>query len=990
MAGIGSVNFGGMASGLDTNQIMDDLMRVEAQPLTRLQRQQSESQNTRDTFTSMKSSLLDLQAKASELKTATSFGAFSASSSLEEALVANATTSASEGNFSIEILQLAQAETLSSNSYSTINTDLGLSGEIVFNATSVSVRSTDSLMDIRNGINALNDGISASILKVSDNDNRLIITSSQQGTDGFIIGNVGADDVLGALGFVDDSSSVREVENGSVMSQTLSSANSTIGSLLDLSVEAAGTVSIRNQSLSIDLSTDSLTGIRDKINDLALSGVTAIVETISDDDITSYRLAISGTEDFTDNNSVLETLGILERGNTGTYGRFASASLIESAKNGDTVDSQSKLSYMGAEDGETITISGTNVDGTSVSSSITIDKSMRISDVLSEIESTFNGNVSASVSEGKIEVTSTVAGANKLSFGLSAENELGGQLDFGSMTTVEMGRDRLLSEGLDSKLVVNNIELSRRTNEINDAITGLNLSLRDAEVGTTINITVERDRETIKGKIEAFTESYNSYIDFFNANSKYDSDTKTAGPLLGDITARTVQSNLENVLRGSVSDGSMTYNQLTQIGIETSTDGKLEIDSAKLNDALNDDIDSLIELFTANRKSSDNDVIFVYHTEKTRAGSYDVSITQSAEIAETESSVIHGATATEGTLSISDNYGRELSIEYTKNMSLDDIANSINDEAETAYVEMKNSDTALLTNGGQVATQSSTIEDLAAVAITTGDTINIQATDHDGREFERIIALDEGDVTIQDILDAVEDMNDQQLIASIDSQGKIQIEDRDTGTSNIALSFSSTVANLNFGTFSSVQQGRSSVIITAEVTDDSTLKISQKEFGASKAFTVSGVSALGINDGTYAGLDIEGTINGVAGTGNGQSLTASTSDENTRGIIIRSAITAAELAVEGPSQGSITLVSGIAEALYSKLVTMTSSVDGFIQSKIDSIDLSINSLDDRMDNMNSRLAQTRERLQRRFTQLEMAMSRLQSLQATLNSSLGAL
>ncbi len=998
-ASVGSVNFGGLASGLDTNQIISDLMTIETQPLTRLEDKQSEVSEKRDTFTTMRSMLLDLQTAASGLKSASSFGTFSASSSDEEALVVSATTSASEGNYSVKILSLAQAETLSSNSFSSTSTDLGLSGEIVLNTNSITIRATDSLIDIRNGINALNDGVNASILKISDSDYRLILSSEDQGEEGFSLGNVGGGDALQQLGFVDDTASVRKVEDGNVLSLELSSANSTIGSLLDISSEAAGTVTIRNKSVSIDLGNDTLSSIRDKINDLGVQGVSATIETVTNSSSTSYRLAISGTQEFEDDNNVLETIGILERGTGGTYAEFSSSTLYASSNghggwqtdsvSASEISSNTKLTSMGAETGETITISGTDVDGSSVSGTINVSHSTSVSNILDQIESIFNDNVTASVEDGKLTVTSNVAGTTSLSFSIDAGNENGGTLDFGTVSTVTEGRDRLLAEGQNSTLVVNNIQVSRDSNDVSDVITGLKLSLREADVDTTLNITVERDRDTIKEKILDFVSVYNDYMSFYNVNTDYDSETEQAGLLLGDITARTAQSLIQDVLRGTVYGEDMAYSQLIQIGIETTTEGKLEIDSSKLNDALNDDIDSVIELFTATRESSDNDIIFVYHSDKTEAGTYDVNITQAAEKAAAASEVINGATGKEGTINITDNYDRSLSIDFDRSMKLEDIASSINEEASTSYSEIKKSDTAMISADGAAAKQNTAISALEGVTVGDGDTVTVIATNSSGREYERIIELDDT-TTIQNILDEVEDMNDQQVIASIDSSGQLMVEDIDTGKSRIALSITSTIDSLNFGTFSTYQQGRSSVIINAEVTSDGRLEISHQEYGSNNTFTIEGAEDLGIKSDTYAGVDVAGTINGYEGVGNGQSLSASNEDEQTKGIIIKTAITAAELAVEGSEQGSITLISGIGDALYGELSSMTSSVDGFIQAKIDSIDISLDSLDEQMDRMEVRLEQTRASLERKYTQLEIAMSQLQTLQQTLSSQLGSL
>jgi len=992
MAGIGSVNFGGLISGLDTNQLVDDLVKVDSRPLKRLEERKTDLTKKRDTFTSMKSNLLELKTKAFELKTASSFGAFSASSSDEEALNVNASTSANEGNFSIKILSLAQAETLSGNSYEAVDTDLGYSGEIVLNGRSLRIRTTDSLQDIRNGINSLDAGVTASILKVSDTDYRLIITADTKGVEGFTISNAGASDILGTLGFTDSTKSVRETENGKVLSVNFASAGTTIGSLLDISSKASGTVKIRNKYVSIDLETDTLSTIRDKINDAGINGVTASVESVTENGTTEYRLAITGTEEFTDDGNVLETLGILARGTSGTYAEFQTSALFTSNGSSKAAADSTKLTTLGAVVGETVTISGTDVDGTAVSRTVTIDKHTKIDDILSAVEEAFNDNVTASIDGGRITIRSNVAGSNSLSVSLDAGNEYGGELDFGTVTTVTEGRDRLLVEGQDARIVVNNVEVTRNTNEINDILSGLNLTLKKADPDTVINITVERDRDTIKEKIEDFVKAFNDVIDFVNERSQYDEDKEEAGPLLGDLTARTVVSRIRDAIRSTVFDGDFAYNQLVQIGIETTTEGKLTVDSAKLKDALNDDIDSVISLFTATRETSDNDIAFVYHSEKTKPGTYDVTITRAAERAEVESDAIEGNVGTSGTITITDNYDSELTVDFTEDMTVEDIANSINEEAENTYTRMIRSSTALKQSGGSAAiTQNTGIGDIDGVTVEEGDTITVTATNRDGKSYQRVITLEgDGDTTVQDILDAIESMNDYEVTASIDTSGRILVEDRTAGASEIDVTIETTVEGLDFGTFETTREGRNEVIITAEVTEDNRLKIIHENYGSSNTFTISGASALGIEDGEYQGVDIAGSINGAEGTGNGQTLTAAADDENTRGIVIRSAITPEELAEEGPSQGTITLISGIADKLYAELSLLTNPVDGFIQAKIDSLEISLDSMSSQMESLKERIELRRERYVRKFTELEQALAKLQSLQQSLSSSLSSL
>ena len=50
MASIGAVNFGGLASGIDTQKLMEDLIKVDSIPLTRLESRQAELSKKSTTF----------------------------------------------------------------------------------------------------------------------------------------------------------------------------------------------------------------------------------------------------------------------------------------------------------------------------------------------------------------------------------------------------------------------------------------------------------------------------------------------------------------------------------------------------------------------------------------------------------------------------------------------------------------------------------------------------------------------------------------------------------------------------------------------------------------------------------------------------------------------------------------------------------------------------------------------------------------------------
>ncbi|MHB9030637.1 MAG: flagellar filament capping protein FliD, partial [Candidatus Latescibacterota bacterium] len=687
--------------------------------------------------------------------------------------------------------------------------------------------------------------------------------------------------ILGSLGITDGTKKVREVSGGKAFSAAFDTADSTIGSLTGISSQARGTVSIRNRQLGIDLSTDTLSSVRDKINALGINGVSAEVETVAENGKSRFRLSISGTEDFTDDGNVLESLGLLEGGTTGVRAKFQTGALVSDHGN---ADASEKLTHFGAIAGETITISGDDANGASVMRQFTIDTATKISDLLSQIEDAFSGDITAAFENGRISLESVAAGENALSVRITANGEYGGSLDFGTISTVAGGRERLLSEGKDTQILVNNVTVTRSSNEINDVLAGLSLNLKKADPDEEITITVSRDTDVIKKKIEDFVKAYNDLAEFVDQNSQYDQETKTAGALNGDSTTRTVLSRIRGVLRQTVGADDSAFNLLVQAGVEFTAEGRLNIVPSKFDEALKTEIKSLASLFSATRASSNSDIDFVYNTSKTVPGSYAVEITRAAERAMVQSG--ETTVPASGKLTVADNFGSSLSIDYGAGESPSDIVNRLNVEARKTYSEILESNRTMTDSDQSPVTQNTVIGEIAGVTVKSGDSITLAVTDHNGKAYQRKITLASPESnTIQDVLNTIEGMADNTVSASIDAEGRIRVQDLNPGTSNLTLSVSTTVDGLDFGTFSAAQKGRNTVSVEATVTDGR-FSLAHLAYGSSNTLTVSGGAGLGLAEGEYQGIDAAGTINGQAGTGKGQSLSASAGDASAQGITV--------------------------------------------------------------------------------------------------------
>ena len=137
------------------------------------------------------------------------------------------------------------------------------------------------------------------------------------------------------------------------------------------------------------------------------------------------------------------------------------------------------------------------------------------------------------------------------------------------------------------------ITVTRPGNDITDVVPGLTLKLHSADPGNPVTLDVQRDDEKLSEKIQAFVDAYNSLVDFVRTQSRFDEETKKAGPLSGNPTLRSLQFALQKALQGtSANPYQFTGNPLRSIGefgIEIGSDGRLSLNATELTEKLDED-----------------------------------------------------------------------------------------------------------------------------------------------------------------------------------------------------------------------------------------------------------------------------------------------------------------------------------------------------------------------------------------------------------------
>lgn len=147
---------------------------------------------------------------------------------------------------------------------------------------------------------------------------------------------------------------------------------------------------------------------------------------------------------------------------------------------------------------------------------------------------------------------------------------------------------------LDSQIKINGLTISRSTNTISDAVSGVTLNLKGA--GTS-NVSVSSDPGSLKSKIAAFVDAFNGLQDFIATQQKGDSDGKPTGILANDLTLRAARNSLRDISNMTSSDNGGAFANLLQIGISRDDAGKLKIDQETLNDKLKTSFSDVKALF---------------------------------------------------------------------------------------------------------------------------------------------------------------------------------------------------------------------------------------------------------------------------------------------------------------------------------------------------------------------------------------------------------
>lgn len=233
----------GLVTGLNTSDIIRQLMQIERQPQTRLKTQQNVAQRTIDAYRGVNTLLLSLKNLGESLTTGTAWSLAKATSSDATRVTAQATAGAKAGSLTFTVDQLAAAGmSASSGTVTGTATAVATSGSTVrltkgITETTINV-GDGTLASVVKAINDAGAGVTAAAVQVSTGEYKLQLTSTTTGANTSISlddgagGNPFAASTLGAVGQVVLGKDAK-LQVGGAAGYTVTRATNTISDLLD-------------------------------------------------------------------------------------------------------------------------------------------------------------------------------------------------------------------------------------------------------------------------------------------------------------------------------------------------------------------------------------------------------------------------------------------------------------------------------------------------------------------------------------------------------------------------------------------------------------------------------------------------------------------------------------------------------------------------------------------------------------------------------------
>jgi flagellar hook-associated protein 2 len=148
----------------------------------------------------------------------------------------------------------------------------------------------------------------------------------------------------------------------------------------------------------------------------------------------------------------------------------------------------------------------------------------------------------------------------------------------------------------DAHIKVDGIDVTRSTNLVSGAIPGVSFALSDLTT-TTAKLTVASDPGALTTKLQSFVSAYNDVVSSAHVTAGYGTLKASNSRLAGDSTIRTTLERVSRAFGDTVAGTSGKYQSFASVGLSSTRDGSITLDTVKLSAALQDDPTAVSKLF---------------------------------------------------------------------------------------------------------------------------------------------------------------------------------------------------------------------------------------------------------------------------------------------------------------------------------------------------------------------------------------------------------
>ncbi|MBG9586616.1 flagellar filament capping protein FliD [Cytobacillus firmus] len=592
------VRIGGLASGMDIDSLVNDLMKAERMPLDKLKQKKQVLEWQRDDYRSMNTLLLDFRTQLTQMKLTTQYRARTVTSSDESRITATATSAASQASYSIsKVTKLASAENWVTNGVGSVDSSKSLASQ----TSNFTAGLTWQKGAVGSSSLVGNGSTTGLKLDLAASDGETIKTDELAKMSVKVNGV--AYEVVSSTSFTVGKNQVHIDANGSLTFSNTVAAGATV-KVNYITNHKVQTGSLADGAKSFQLNKKNI---------------------IADD----FRLTVGGTDYSITSVDPATNVGQLSNG-FGSINLTTGEITFNAAQAADT---EIKAVYQQEYADFSISTYTSASGNESVKESFLVESSESLNSVINRVNSSKAGvSMFFDSATGKISMMRTETGDfHDDPNTLERDYDISVTGDFASVTLGFSSAAK--THGENAAFVINGLSTTRHSNTFD--LNGVNITLKkEFDDGTSATLSINNDGNKVFENIKSFVEKYNELIGKINgkvSEEKYRSYTPLTDEQreqLGDKQQELWEEKAKSGLlrRDSILTGALTsmrmkmyqpvsnndinplYNQLASIGITTTSNylegGKLEINEAKLKEAINNNPDAVEALFRGGSESA--------------------------------------------------------------------------------------------------------------------------------------------------------------------------------------------------------------------------------------------------------------------------------------------------------------------------------------------------------------------------------------------------